>query len=732
MELGGFDQNDINYYIWYNANIAQPSTSLYTIPIQIHGSDVGINSNSSEIELDIEMLEAITSGLDQIDVYEDGSSVEAELLTILNDDEANQISISWDASENAYGASNEPYYNSITELLALQGQEVFVASGDWGSSNWGAGGSGLDVNYYAASPWVTGVGGTTLGINESSNYGAFSWENVWNSVGYATGGGISQYTSLPGYQYNYLVNNSSSWGSPTSFSNRNIPDVALDADPATGYYTHILGIDRETGGTSACAPLWAAFWAQLNQLRQINNESKMGFGNPALYSIAEGGNYNSDFHDVYGGTNNGYYYPEYGYDCATGLGSIDGLNMINDLIYYGSWSPSESLYVSPGTVLSGQQVSLTAVFNPAPPTNGYAEVVYAQGINGVWYQLGVDYASGGATYDTFTLTAPDVKTPTQETYACYVIYYDYNGTQLGSATWSNAASTTVYPNTINGFSVSGPAYDGLNVTGTISLLSPAAQNETIALCSSDPANASVPANVTVPAGAADATFPISTKLVAASEQVTITANPANSGLGGSAITTQFTVAPLLASVKVSPASITGSLSGKGTITLLAPAPANGAVVSLHSSNSAASVPASITVPAGSTSASFTITTSAVSSAVSGKITATYGAAVKTTNLKVEPIGVSSLTLTPSTVVGGNSVSGKVTLAAPAAPGSITVSLSSNTPSVANPTAASLTIPAGSQTGTFTVKTNSVSATTLVTIKATANGITKSKTLKVTP
>jgi hypothetical protein len=45
---------------------------------------------------------------------------------------------------------------------------------------------------------------------------------------------------------------------------------------------------------------------------------------------------------------------------------------------------------------------------------------------------------------------------------------------------------------------------------------------------------------------------------------------------------------------------------------------------------------------------------------------------------------------------------------------------------------SITIPAGSLTGTFTVTTNHVSSNTSVTIKATANSITKSKALMVNP
>src|SRR5437773_4081068 len=63
---------------------------------------------------------------------------------------------------------------------------------------------------------------------------------------------------------------------------------------------------------------------------------------------------------------------------------------------------------------------------------------------------------------------------------------------------------------------------------------------------------------------------------------------------------------------LSSTSVTGGpQSSTGTVTLSGPAPAGGAQVTLSSSNGAASVPSSVTVPAGSSSANFTVNTSIV-------------------------------------------------------------------------------------------------------------------------
>jgi len=200
---------------------------------------------------------------------------------------------------------------------------------------------------------------------------------------------------------------------------------------------------------------------------------------------------------------------------------------------------------------------------------------------------------------------------------------------------------------------------------------------------------------------------------------------------------EFQALSISSSVKVTkltfePAIVPGCKNVTGKVFLDSPAPAGGAVVSLSTTNPAASVPASITVPAGATSKSFTISTTPVTSTRTGTVKATSGSSSVSKTLKVRPIGVQSVTLTPNPVTGGNDVTGKVTLECNAAPGDIKVTLSSTKPGIASPTVGSITIPAGSRTGTFSVSTTDVAVKSFATIKAKANGITKSKKLTVNP
>ena len=98
----------------------------------------------------------------------------------------------------------------------------------------------------------------------------------------------------------------------------------------------------------------------------------------------------------------------------------------------------------------------------------------------------------------------------------------------------------------------------------------------------------------------------------------------------------------LSTVAVSPTSVVGGASSTGTITLTAAAPAGGAVVTLTSSNVAATVPASATIAAGATSATFPVTTSTVATTTSVTLTATYGAVSRTATLTVNPAATGTL------------------------------------------------------------------------------------------
>src|SRR5204863_2177608 len=80
-------------------------------------------------------------------------------------------------------------------------------------------------------------------------------------------------------------------------------------------------------------------------------------------------------------------------------------------------------------------------------------------------------------------------------------------------------------------------------------------------------------------------------------------------------------------------------------------------------------------------------------------------------------GVTSLALDAPSLTGGGSTTGTVTLGAPAPAGGAFVSLTSDNRAVAGVPGDSLTIPEGATTGTFTVTTTAVTASTPVAIQA---------------
>src|SRR5581483_8556868 len=92
----------------------------------------------------------------------------------------------------------------------------------------------------------------------------------------------------------------------------------------------------------------------------------------------------------------------------------------------------------------------------------------------------------------------------------------------------------------------------------------------------------------------------------------------------------------LASGSINSASIPGGTSATGTVTLTAPAPGGGLVVYLWTNGSPAFVPASITIPAGSTTGAFNVTTITVSSSMQDTITAFYQGASQTAVVTVTP------------------------------------------------------------------------------------------------
>lgn len=201
--------------------------------------------------------------------------------------------------------------------------------------------------------------------------------------------------------------------------------------------------------------------------------------------------------------------------------------------------------------------------------------------------------------------------------------------------------------------------------------------------------------------------------------------------------------PSADSVVLTPNTIPGGLGANSiaTFTLSAAAPAGGADVTVTLNNSAVASFANgadqttlqFNIPAGQTTASFPVYSKPVNQNATVDIRATYLGSFKIARLNVIP-WLQQLGLTPTDVVGGNTVSGRVTLAAAAPASGVTVDLLTDSPSLINfgTGVTTVTIPAGQQTGNFTINTLGVAQTRFPTVTASLLGVGRTQSITVRP
>jgi hypothetical protein len=267
-------------------------------------------------------------------------------------------------------------------------------------------------------------------------------------------------------------------------------------------------------------------------------------------------------------------------------------------------------------------------------------------------------ASGAATYtiqvdDSSSFSAPLVREQQNITDVRYAInslattqhFWRVRGVNTAgvAGAWSAVRSFTPQapppPAVLTSLDLNPTAVMGGNGSSGTVIFSSGAPNggAVVALSSSNPAVASVPASITAPENSFTGTFVVTTSPVSANTLVTISAS--YNGVTKNATLTITPGAPPEASLQnlVVDSSVAGGSSAQGAAILFAPAPQGGAVVSLSSSNPAvASVPASVTVAAGTQGIGFSISTTAVSAATSVTITAVCGGVTKTATITVNP------------------------------------------------------------------------------------------------
>jgi subtilase family serine protease len=354
-----------------------------------------VKDDLGEADLDLEWAGAVAPNARLI--YVNSTNVLDSLQYAIDQNLAPVASISYGNCERNFSSQDINSLVALGQQANAQGITIVAASGDTGAADCESKTTttakrGLAVDLPASLPYVTGLGGsefreasTSWNSTNTATFGsALSYlpEGAWNdtvsgSALSAGGGGRSIYFPKPGWQ--------SSPGVPND-SARDVPDVSFNASGNhDGYlvcsggscvngFRSSAGALFVVGGTSVSAPTFAGIISLINQ----KTNSSQGNVNPILYSLAV--NSPAAFHDITAGDNrvpcvvgtqdcpNGGtigFSAGPGYDQATGLGSVDALNLIS------AWPmpPAATAQTPPATSATNgpPPTGSTPVSTPTPP-----------------------------------------------------------------------------------------------------------------------------------------------------------------------------------------------------------------------------------------------------------------------------------------------------------------------------------------------------------------------------
>ena len=436
-ELEPFFMSDITTF----ESCYTPAPTPSITAVGVAGASPNSSPGSGESALDIEMVAGLAPkanirvyvgpnfGTGPLDVYQQ----------MIDEDRAQVLTTSWGECEPEAGTTEIEVEANLLQQAAAQGQTFLAAAGDSGSEDCNAPGfsanTNLEVDDPASQPGVTSVGGTQL-----DSVGPAPVENVWNTGTFegTTGGGLSTQWTMPSWQLGPGVqssftkaNDSYTGSSPCALSAgsgtvscREVPDVAADGDPSTGYATFCTcgprpGTWQVIGGTSMGAPLWASI-AALADASVASPPGRIGLLNPALYQA--GCAASRPFNDITSGNNQpsgsppanpprspgGPYYPATaGYDMASGLGTPIVSALLPDLV-----TP-----VNACPVVTGISVG------SGPSTGGTSVTVFGANLGAVQE---VDFGPGNAGHNvaasasSVTVTTPGSPTGGWDTAAVVV------------------------------------------------------------------------------------------------------------------------------------------------------------------------------------------------------------------------------------------------------------------------------------------------------------------------
>jgi subtilase family serine protease len=270
---------------------------------------------AQEESLDVDMVSAICPNC-KIILVEASSATDADLTTAVN------AAASLGATEisNSYGGSETSSETSLNSAYNHPGIAITASAGD----------SGYGVEFPAAVPTVTAVGGTSLARASNARgwsetvWGTASGGGVLGGLGASSGGtgsGCSKYEAKP------------SWQHDASCAKRTVADVSAVADPATGVAVYDSTADSsgnvgwlEFGGTSVSSPIIASVYALAGNAASTNGASLAYSHTSSLFDVTSGvnGSCKSGGFLGLGGSNTYLCQAGAGYDGPTGLGTPNG------------------------------------------------------------------------------------------------------------------------------------------------------------------------------------------------------------------------------------------------------------------------------------------------------------------------------------------------------------------------------------------------------------------------
>ena len=387
------------------------------------------------------------------------------------------------------------------------------------------------------------------------------------------------------------------------------------------------------------------------------------------------------------------------------------------------------LIASCAVLASAQKITKVTLALPSVAggvaTTGTVEITSKAGATGAIVSLACSQAS--VTVPA-TVTIP--KDQTTITFPVATIAVQANVTAVIKATINGSTDSTTLkveaPEVAEFTFIPASVQGGSGSTGTIKLSSAAPIGGTKVHFSSTTTAWGGPDSIMIGAGGTVGSITFTTVPVGAKLDATVSAFA--TGAHVPAILTL--TPPILTSFTLPSTKVVGGSTSTGTLTLNGVAPKEGVRIKLSTESNIAKVPETVTIPAGATIATFSVTTKSVTEPVAIRIVARAPASSIELSITVGLPTMESFTLAATTVIGGSPLNGTVTLTGAAPAGGVTITLSSQQSSVKVPT--KITIPAGATTISFALTTSPVTSNESATITAGCDGSkTQTATVYVT-